>query len=751
MPTVADVRPLSPTSMAGLNTAARAIFTSAIFTSAFLLFAIQPMFTKMILPQLGGSPGVWSVAMVFFQALLLMGYLYAHLSTRYLSPRTAIYVHIGLLLVTFFALPISIASGLGKPPAEGQAFWLIGVFTFSVGLPFFAVAGNGPLLQAWFARTRHKDAGNPYFLYAASNLGSFAALLLYPLVFETTLRLPQQSLGWSIGFVVLALLITSAGYIMQTTSTNQLAAFIQPTKVAGPKKRLIGEYIWLSFIPSALLVAVTAHISTDIAPAPFLWVIPLALYLLTFVLIFRDRPLIPAKAVNHLVPILAGLVILSEVIQFNILMNCTIHLGFFFVTALMYHQRLYNRRPQVEHLTQFYLWMSFGGVLGGIFSGLLAPHTFNRILEYPILIGLVMLAHPAVLRASRKEITNETLPVLGLGLLVAAGIYVFRGYDFINSGAYLKYLMAVMSIVIIGFYVHQLARAALIIAALMAWEISPAGIQNTSYERSFFGVHKISLEENGQFRVLSHGTTVHGAVRIKNPDGFTYTGPVTPLTYYHPKGVLAQTLQLLPARANGRDIAVVGLGTGAHACNGMKDDRWTYFEIDPVVVKIAEDPHQFGFLAKCAPAAKIILGDARLTLAEQPTSDFDYLLIDAFSSDTIPIHLLTREAVALYISRLKDDGLLIFHVSNRHMELQSVISAVAHDANLAIKTRSQAARPTSLGEPVPSAVVILARKPETLAKFNEEAGWKQPANKNVSVWTDDYSNILGAIWRKYAN
>ena len=440
MQLVSEAKPAIRASVDALNTAARPVFTSAIFTSAFLLFAIQPMFTKMILPQLGGSPGVWSVAMVFFQALLLMGYLYAHLSTRYLPPRTAIYVHLGLLLITFLALPISIASGLGKPPAEGQAFWLIGVFTFSVGLPFFAVAGNGPLLQAWFARTRHKDAGNPYFLYAASNLGSFAALLLYPLVFETTLRLPQQSLGWSIGFVVLALLITSAGYIMQTTSTNQLAAFIQPTKVAGPKKRLIGEYIWLSFVPSALLVAVTAHISTDIAPAPFLWVIPLALYLLTFVLIFRDRPLVPTKVVNHLVPILAGLVILSEIIQLNIFLNCAIHLGFFFVAALMYHQRLYNRRPQVEHLTQFYLWMSFGGVLGGIFSGLLAPHIFDRILEYPILIGLVMLAHPVVLRAPRKEFINEILPVLGLGLLVAVGIYVFRGYDFINSGAYLKYM-----------------------------------------------------------------------------------------------------------------------------------------------------------------------------------------------------------------------------------------------------------------------------------------------------------------------
>jgi hypothetical protein len=238
------------------------------------------------------------------------------------------------------------------------------------------------------------------------------------------------------------------------------------------------------------------------------------------------------------------------------------------------------------------------------------------------------------------------LPILGLGAIAAAAIYFFRNHDFISSGTYLKFLVALICIVIIAFYVHQLARAALIIVALIALEISP-GISNTFYERSFFGVHKIFQTKNGQFRALAHGTTLHGAIRIRNPDGSAHAGPITPLTYYHPQGVLAQTLQLLPAQANGREIAVVGLGAGAHACNGASTDRWTYFEIDHVVIKIAKDPNQFGFLSRCAPAAQIILGDARLTLGEQPVSAFDYLLIDAFSSDTIPIHLLTREAIAL--------------------------------------------------------------------------------------------------------
>jgi spermidine synthase len=395
--------------------------------------------------------------------------------------------------------------------------------------------------------------------------------------------------------------------------------------------------------------------------------------------------------------------------------------------------------------------MSFGGVVGGIFSGLIAPQIFDRILEYPVLIGLLMLAHPAVLRASRTEFIREVLPVIGLGLIVAAGIYLFREHEFISSNSYHKYLVGVMSVVIVALYVHQLTRVALIIAALLALELSPVDILNTSYERSFFGVNKVFLQNNGQFRALAHGTTLHGAIRIRNPDGSKYTGPITPLTYYHPEGVLAQTLQLLPPQVNGREVAVVGLGTGAHSCNGLTRDRWTYFEIDPVVIRIAKDPEQFGFLSSCAPDAKIILGDARLTLAGQPASEFDYLLIDAFSSDTIPVHLLTREAIALYLSRLKGDGLLVIHISNRHMELQSVVSALARDAGVAVKTRTQTTKPESLGDPVPSAVAVFARHPENLARYTGELGWNPPPDNNVSVWTDDYSNILGAIWRKYTS
>ncbi len=725
---------------------AKIIFTLTIFTSAFLLFAIQPMFTKMVLPQLGGSPAVWSVAMVFFQALLLLGYLYAHLSTRYLSTRVAVIVHICLLIFTFLALPIAVSQSLGKPPTEGQIFWLIGVFAFSVGLPFFAVAGNGPLLQAWFSRTGHKDAANPYFLYAASNLGSFAALLLYPIAFETTLRLQEQAFSWAAGFALLTFLIIASGSLLlfAKTTITQNTQVVQRLPL-----NLIAKYIWLSFVPSALLVAVTAHITTDVASAPFMWIIPLALFLLTFVLIFRDVPLIPMKWVTLAVPVAAGFIFLSTLFDFNIFVSIGSHLLFFMAAALLFHHRLYTLRPQAEQLTQFYLWMSFGGVLGGIFTGLLAPYLFSTILEYPILVSLAMLGHPAVYALTRKEFMSQVLPTAVIGLAAIALVATFQDASWMASGIVLVTLIILASFVVTGAFRHPLIQATLIPVTFALLAFKFGSVIGTTFERSFYGVNRVYLHDEGQYRLLAHGTTIHGGIRIKNADGTPYTGPIKPLTYYHPDGVLAQTLKLLPPQSAGRDIAIVGLGTGAHGCNGLPGDRFTYFEIDAIVAKIASDPALFSFMSKCTPDAKIILGDARLTLTDQPEAIYDYILLDAFSSDSIPVHLLTREAMAIYMSRLKENGYLAIHISNRNMELQSVTAALAKDANLSIKARYLKKPPGSFDDAVPSSVVVIARRAETLAAFTETLGWAEPVHSNAKVWTDDYSNIIGAIWRNY--
>ncbi len=697
--------------------ATRLVYTLAIFTSAFLMFSVQPMFTKMVLPQLGGSPGVWSVAMVFFQGLLLAGYLYAHLSSKYLSIRAGVVVHAALLLVATFALPIALTSTLGHPPVEGQIPWLLGVFGLSVGIPFFAIAGNGPLLQAWFARANHRDSGNPYFLYAASNIGSFAALLLYPIAFETTLRLGEQTHAWSVGFGILASLISASGILVLRNNTADQSK--SKISAPGPSVRRIAGYVWLAFLPSALLVAVTAHISTDIAAAPFLWIIPLALFLLTFVLIFRDTPLVSPGIVAALVPVLIAGTILAKILDFNVFAAGFTHLAFFFAAALMCHQRLYALRPDPQHLTQFYLWMSFGGVLGGIFAGLLSPMIFDRILEYPLLASLVMTAHPALSRVGRRDVVMQAGPIVLAGLFNVALLHTFAGAEDVKNG-FLPFLgMAVGSAAIIIFLRKPLIQAALIPAVFLFTESALNTVFNIHHERSFFGVHEVSVRENGQFRVLTHGVTVHGAQRIANADGTPYTGPVKPLAYYHPDGLLAETLRLLSPNTAGREIGIVGLGPGAQACNGSLGDRWTFFEIDAVVARIASDPKQFSFLSTCAPNAAIVLGDARLTLTDQPSAKFDYLLIDAFSSDSIPVHLLTKGALEIYMSRLKPNGLLVFHISNKHMELQSVVGKLAQDAGLAAKTNALVHNHKTFDELTSSTVAVLAHSPAELDRFTD--------------------------------
>ncbi|MFY8115163.1 MAG: fused MFS/spermidine synthase [Rhabdaerophilum sp.] len=727
-----------------------AVFTLAIFTSAFLLFAIQPMFTKMVLPLLGGSPSVWSVAMVFFQALLLAGYLYAHLLTTRLSPRVAAFVHLGLMAITLVALPIAISDRLGAPPSEGQAFWLIGLFLASVGLPFFAIAGNGPLLQAWFARTGHPHANDPYFLYGASNLGSFAALLLYPVAIEPMLNLRAQTLGWSVGFVLLAGLIGLAALRLGSV-TPYTRAETEAADASRPGLRTILGWITLSFIPSGLLVAVTAHLSTDVAAAPFMWVIPLALFLLTFVLIFRDKPLVPLAGVERILPILAaGLVLFSYFGAHAFFLVFAVHVAFFFAATLVCHARLYAARPAARHLTTFYLWMSFGGVLGGLFCGLLAPVIFDRIVEYPLLVIAAVLALPALGQIGRAALLRQVTPVLVLGSVYLAVLFFMASQWGPEIGGVMPAILVGACFLSLIAYRRPAIVAAMLPILFIGLNVIQQVVNEREHERSFFGVHKLEMRENGQLRILSHGTTVHGAMRIRNADGTPHTGRPQPLTYYHPDAPIAEGLRAVPARPEGRRIGVVGLGAGAHACNGVESDRWTFFEIDAAVVRIAKDPREFRFLSECTPAARTVLGDARLTLANEPKAAFDSLLIDAFSSDSIPTHLLTREALALYLDRLAEDGVLTIHISNRHLELESVVAALARDAGAVAlyKADPGEGRPT-LEARIPSQVVVMAKSAAPLKPFDALEGWRPIQDRGVAVWTDDFSNIVGALMRHY--
>ena len=535
------------------------VFAAALFVSATLMFEVQPMFTRMVLPVLGGSPGVWSIAMVFFQAMLLAGYFYAHVLTRHVPLRMAALVHLTIMAMALLCLPIARASGFDQPPESGTAFWLIGLFGASVGLPFFALAGNGPLLQAWFARSGHRQANDPYFLYGASNLGSFAGLLLYPVLIEPTLRLAQQSQLWTLGFLVLGFLIAAASLlVVRRGGQTALAAAIPDAALAKPQ---ILRFVGLAFVPSGLLVAVTAQLSTDVAAAPLLWVLPLALFLLTFVLAFRERPLLSHRFMLQIQPWLVGasVILAAGTSLFNMFAAIGLMLANYFVCAMVAHGELFRHRPPAGQLTGFYLWMSVGGVLGGIFAALLAPLLFSTILEYPVLLVLALLCRPPEASGTRWHREAAVLLIGGVLLALPSWLGWAQLPDEFGLARFLVVVALALGIGMFGKDKGVLAGlTAATLIVVLAWQ---TGSGRTTAVRSFFGVHKIVDAQDGRVRLLFHGTTIHGAQRLLNEDGTPATGMPEKLTYYFDGGAMVEAISAVRlARRGLEDVAVVGLG-----------------------------------------------------------------------------------------------------------------------------------------------------------------------------------------------
>ena len=656
------------------------VFAATLCLSAMLLFSVQPMFTKMVLPPLGGSPGAWSVAMVFFQAVLLLGYAYAHALTRWVDPRRAVVIHLAVFGLALFTLPLALAGGFGKPPAEYQAFWLIGLFGASIGLPFFAVAANAPMLQAWFARTSHPQAHDPYFLYGASNLGSFCALLAYPVLIEPFLTLQNQSYAWTAGFVVLMAMIAGAGLLMTATMRPSQAMSPSNAIVAKPpvwRDRLI--WIALAFVPSALLIAVTSHISTDLASAPFLWVVPLALFLATFVFTFRQGGDATQYWMIRLQPFVIAPMAISLMggARAYWLVAMALDLAMFVITTMMCHRALYLRRPESGYLTEFYMWISVGGVLGGIFSGLIAPFAFPDVWEYPILIVLALLCRPGAFLVGRRPWIKGAAVLAALIAIasVPRAVFGFELPAFTELPWTIVLIFAAAFIMLNASNPVRLTVATALVLTVTA--LYRPGIVRNETARSFFGVHKVVESTDGRFRMLFHGTTLHGVQRLFDEQGVAVSGKPEPLTYYYDGSPLSDSVHAAQAAKPGsKRIAVVGLGTGSLACHARPDEDWTFYEIDPAVVRIAQDATKFRFLSECLPHAGIVLGDARLTLAEA-AQPFDLIVLDAFSSDAVPVHLLTSEAFGQYLDKLAPGGFIAFHISNRYLELTSVVAEVA--------------------------------------------------------------------------
>jgi len=749
-----------PSAVTGQPSASRnrlvlVVYTSAIFVSALLLFSVQPLFTKMVLPRLGGSPAVWSVAMVFFQSLLLAGYSYAHFLMRIKDRTIPVAVHLVLLVLALLTLPLSIAGSFGEPPNSGYAFWLLALFAVSIGLPFFALAANNPLLQAWFVRTGHPAGPDPYFLYASSNIGSFLALLSYPVLLEPMFTLRTQNLIWTGGYGLLIVLIAGCGALLLRSPARAMAdAQVEETDAPPPSWMLRGRWIFLAAVPSGLLIAVTAHISTDVAAAPLLWVLPLSLYLLTWVLVFQSRPLLPHRWMLLAQPVaIAGVVILLAVGgEQNLLLTLGGHLVCFFVIAMACHGELARTRPPAKYLTGFYVALSFGGMIGGLFAGLIAPYAFSWVAEYPILLALAALCRPPgderLPRWSRwywPFLAVLAVALIGLSYSTSTAASWLQDHRVWVAGS----VGVLAGLLALAVNASRWKILATVVVALMAIRVYPADEGRVVTVRSFFGVHKIVITPHGQYHVLMHGTTIHGAQKFENDDGTLVAGRPEPITYYHKDGGIGQAITAVRERKGAPlRVAVIGVGSGTLACASEPGETWKFFEIDQTMVDTARDPKYFSYIQNCEPDLKPVIGDARLTFAKEPDGVYDLIIVDAYSSDAIPIHLATEEAMEIYKDKLAPQGAVVMHVSNRHLELASVIVGIA-DAN-DLKSWVYSEDSGRDDEYIfATSVVVSAREEADVGNLASSDQWEETAaDEKQRVWTDDYSNVLGAVWRR---
>ncbi|MDZ4761215.1 MAG: fused MFS/spermidine synthase [Alphaproteobacteria bacterium] len=706
-------------------------FVVTAFLGAALIFLVQPMFARMATPLLGGAPAVWNVSLVCFQAALLGGYAYAHLLGRLRSTRAQVCVHALVLVAGFACLPLGISRVLGDPDPDHPVLWLAGEFAISIAPPFAALSATAPLIQHWYARSGRPDASDPYHLYAASNIGSLIGLAVYPLLIEPFAPLADQSVMWSGGYALLACMLLYAGWTVSGRPFGRAGA--DPASTASPTWRRRVIWLALSFAPSSLLVGATSHITTDIAAAPFLWAPPLMIYLVTFVIAFSKARILPHSLVLTIAPLaaaMAALMLLGAGPR-SIWLAMGADLFALFVIALACHGALNAHRPAAEHLTQFYLFMSLGGVLGGAFNALLAPLLFDSVVEYPLML-VVSLALLSIGQAGIGRTTRILLAASGLALVAAVGL---RAAGVSPPAAAQLALLAPSFAALISARRGLLGAAfALACAIGTGWSIAP--VSPVWSDRSFFGVVRIvDLPESG-VRALMHGTTIHGAQSLSGDR-------LRPRAYYAPETPIGQALTMF---SDADRVGVVGLGLGGSACYSRPGQTWTFFEIDPLIVKVATDAARFTFMSQCQPDAAIITGDARIKLAAMTPDAFDLLLLDAFSSDSVPTHLLTVEAMQLYLQRLGDRGVLVFHISNRHLALKQVVARIASAAGA--RTAYQIFRPDEAAQSLgvtASEVVIVSRNPDALARAKASGFWTDLEADGGRPWTDDYSNIIGAM------
>ncbi len=722
------------------------LFTLTIFVGSFLLFLVQPMIARLALPKLGGAPAVWNTAMLFYQAVLLAGYLYAHALSR-LQIRAQIGVHLALLLVAALTLPIGLRDLAPPDVAANPAPWLLMLLTLSIGPLFFAISAQAPLMQSWFARA--SGGRDPYFLYAASNAGSLLALIAYPLLVEPQLALGGQAIMWSGGFALLIALVALCA-IAARNSPAPVAVADKPRSTVSWRDRV--RWTLIAFVPSGMMLSTTTHLTTDIMAMPLLWVIPLGLYLVTFIVAFADGGEGFSRHAARIAPavllVLGAYAFLASGGQAVIM--ASLDLVLLFYVALALHGELARTRPGPDQLTDFYVWVSVGGMLGGLFCGLLAPMLFDSGYEHPILIVLAALLLPATplipwfgrlwQKRSVRLLIGGALPVAAIAASWWAGLWLMAPGKMQDVGALMLGVTALLAVVAIG---HRLAFATYLTALMLAlggWQALKISQIPFARERSFFGIYSVRTNGERGVREFLHGTTLHGVQSIV--PGMTNR----PMTYYAPESGAGRALRAMPADS---DIAFIGLGAGTLSCYAKPGQRWTAFEIDPLVVRIARTDPLFNYISICKPDLRVDLGDARLRLKAYPKR-FDTIAVDAFSSDAIPLHLMTTQAFDGYAEALKPGGLLLVHISNRFIDLEPVVAKIATAGGWTVSVRrynppDPSVQPHGQWD-TPSWWIALSRDPDSIRTLTADGGWRPIKTRaDLRVWTDDYASVLPVI------
>lgn len=709
------------------RTAVAWLFGMTGFTGAGLLFMVQPMVAKLVLPSYGGSATVWSTSSLFFQVLLLLGYAYTHVSTGRLSSRTQPRLHLLVLLVPILTLPVALPGSAAPAPDASPALWLLRTLVLMIGLPFFLLSTTGPLLQRWYSWTDGVRSDDPYFLFAASNFGSFGGLLAYPFLIEPHLTLDQQRFGWSIGFVAFALLMGVCGIVAGRARTDDAPApgTAGPSAFPPPALSRVATWTLLAFLPSTLMLAVTAHLSTDVAPIPLLWVVPLAIYLATFVVAFARTSRTAPVALTRIAVVVAVTVAVTAPSSGHLPIGVQVGMNLAALTLVAYaaHARLAADRPDPAHLTHFYLVIAVGGALGGLMNGLLAPAVFDRVWEYPLALMAVPLLLVGLQSYPDNWFTRRYHPAfvafVVAGLPLAAYQVVLSG---MSAGA-LAQAAVTLGLAGLGWMAsrHPGPLALSLVLAFSLAAVREAG-DTLERTRTFYGSYAVK-EQDGR-HLLVHGNTVHG-VQVLG------AGSDQPTTYYRAAGPLGDVFR---ARAF-QDVAIIGLGAGEIAAWGEVGQRMKFFEVDPEIVDLASDASLFTYLSDSPATLEIAVGDGRLLMSAEPEQSMDLVILDAFNSDAIPIHLLTREAMHTYARGLRSDGLLAVHISNRIFDLEPVLAAAAEDLGWTAR----------IGDFGGSRWVVLGADPNQVKDAARGDRWREPSGR--VRWTDDYSSLLDVLLR----